>query len=173
MEMKARERCNIFRLPFHWIISRSKQRFNTKNIMSHTKAIIPAVLLLLIFVTACDRPRCRNTNEIFDLYPPDAKEYKDELVRLLAGVDKSKLTYWMDTYQEESNAQSILVHIQGDGLCAKILLDVKNSQRGIEGILKNKGAGYQGAELEDLKFDIEQDSLSTEFIFREISGIID
>ena len=79
----------------------------------------------------------------------------------------------MDTYQEESNAQSILVHIQGDGLCAKILLDVKNSQRGIEGILKNKGAGYQGAELEDLKFDIEQDSLSTEFIFREISGIID
>jgi len=116
---------------------------------------------------------CKNTNPNFDNYSPDTKEYKDELVKQLATVDKSKLTYWMDTYKEDNNSQTILAHIQGDGLCAKILLVVNESDKGIEGILKNKGLGYGGAELEDLKFDIKQDRTSTEFVFQEISGIVD
>lgn len=32
---------------------------------------------------------------------------------------------------------------------------------------------FVGAELEDLKFDIKQDGTSTEFVFQEISGIVD
>lgn len=128
---------------------------------------------LLTFIASCDRPECENTNLIFEKYSPELKEYKDELVNQLAKVDRSKLTYWIDSYQEDKNSKYIYSHIQGDGLCAKIVLEIYDSEKGIKGIIKNKGKGYQGAELENLKFDIRQDSTSTNFIFQEIDGIID
>ena len=140
-----------------------------------TKTLIKTLTFfsLLTFIVSCDRPVCKITNTIFVKYSPNAKEYKNELVKQLATVDKSKLTYWMDTYQEYNDAKLINVHIQGDGLCAKIVLTINGSDKGIEGIVKNKGMGYRGAELEDLKFNIKQDSTSTEFVFQEISGIVD
>jgi hypothetical protein len=131
------------------------------------------VFCLLIFVVSCDRPICKNTNPIFDKYLPVRKEYKDELIKKLEKIERTKLTYWMDNYQKIGNSQFIYANIQGDGLCAKIVLKIESSKKGIEGILKNKGNGYIGAELENLKFEIKKDSTSTEFIFKEISGIVD
>ena len=128
---------------------------------------------ILIFIVSCDRTECTNTNVIFDKFTPETKEYKDELIKQIAKVDKTKLTYWMKSYQENDNSQSINVNIQSDSLCAEIVLKIASSKNGIEGILKNKGKGYIGAELKNLKFEIEKDSASTEFIFEEISGIID
>jgi hypothetical protein len=141
--------------------------------MTKILTFILTIFGLAILVVGCDRPVCKNTNLIFNKYSADAKEYKDELVKQLATVDKSKLTYWMDTYQENNDAKLINIHIQGDGLCAKIILTINGSDKGIEGIIKSKGIGYSGAELEDLKFGIKQDSTSTEFVFQEISGIVD
>ena len=128
---------------------------------------------ILIFIVSCDRTECTNTNVIFDKFTPETKEYKDELIKQIAKVDKTKLTYWMKSYQENDNSQSINVNIQGDSLCAVIVLKIASSKNGIEGILKNKGKSYIGAELKNLKFEIEKDSASTEFIFEEIRGIID
>ena len=131
------------------------------------------VFCFLVFFVSCDRPICKNTNPIFDKFSPDRKEYKDELVKELKKIDKTKLSYWMENYQEIGKSQFIYANIQGDGLCAKIMLKIESSKEGIEGILKNKGDGYIGAELENLKFEIKKDSTSTEFVFKEISGIVD
>ena len=138
----------------------------------------PSIFILTIFgflisISSCDSTVCKNTNPIFDKYSPDTKGYKNELVKQLSIVDNTKLTYWIDAYQDDNNLQYIHARIQGDGLCAKIILAVKDSDKGIEGLLKNKGMGYSGAELKDLKFNIKQDSTSTEFIFQGISGIAD
>ncbi len=141
--------------------------------MTKTSISILTIFGLLIFMTGCDRPECKNTNAIFDKFSPDTKEYKDELVKQLATVDKSKLTFWIDGYKEENNSKYILANIQTEGLCAKIFLSVKDSKKGIEGVIDKKGVSYIGAELEDLKFDIKQDSTTTEFVFQEISGIVD
>ena len=141
--------------------------------MTKISIFILTILGFTLLTVGCNRPACKNTNPIFDKYSPDTKEYKDELVKQLAKVDKSKLTFWMDTYQEDNNSKYINAHIQGDELCAKIVITVNDSDKGIEGILKNKGMSYSGAELSDLKFDIKQDSVSTVFIFREVSGIVD
>ena len=130
-------------------------------------------LSLLIFIVSCDRPEYKNTNVIFNKFTPETKEYKDELIKQIEKVDKTKVTYWMKSYHENDNSQSINVNIQSDSLCAEIVLKIASSKNGIEGILKNKGKGYIGAELKNLKFEIEKDSASTEFIFEEISGIID
>ncbi|MBR2647265.1 MAG: hypothetical protein IKD55_00350 [Sediminibacterium sp.] len=135
--------------------------------------IILTIFGFLILTVSCEQPKCKNTNLIFDKYSPYTKQYKDELVKQLINIDKSKLTYWMDEYQEIDNSQNICANIQGDGLCAKIVLVVRGSDKGIQGILNAKGKGYRGAELKDLKFDIKQDNLSTEFVFKEISRVID
>lgn len=135
--------------------------------------LILTIFGLLIIVTGCERPECKNSNPIFNRYTLDTKEYKDELVKQFANIDKSKLTYWVDTFIERDNAPYIQVHVQGDGLCAKFVLVVNDSKKGIEKLLKNKGRGYSGAELKDLKFSIRQNVTSTEFVFQEISGIKD
>ena len=131
------------------------------------------VFCFLIFIVSCDRPICKNTNPIFDKFSADRKEYKDELAKVLEKIDKTKLKYLMENYQEIGKSQFIYVNIQGDGLCAKMFLTIESSKKGIEGILKNKGDGYIGAELENLKFKIKTESTSTEFIFEEVSRIID
>lgn len=81
-------------------------------------------------------------------------------------VDKSKLIYWLYTFIERDYAPYIQVHMQSDRLCAKFVLVVNDSKKGIEKLLKNKGSGFGGAELKDLKFNIRQDNISTEFVFQ-------
>jgi hypothetical protein len=75
--------------------------------MTKTSISILTIFGLLIFMTGCDRPECKNTNAIFDKFSPDTKEYKDELVKQLATVDKSKLTFWIDGYKEDNNSKYI------------------------------------------------------------------
>ena len=79
---------------------------------------------IFIFIVSCDRTKCTNTNVIFDKFTPETKEYKDELLKQISKVDKTKLTYWMKSYQENDNSQSINVNIQGDSLCAVIALKI-------------------------------------------------
>ncbi len=128
---------------------------------------------LLVLTAGCDRPVCENTNPIFEQFSPDEKEYKNELVKQLSNFNKSEVSYWMDSYQENNGTQSILVKVQGDGLCAKILFVIDDSDKGIEEILKNKGKGYHGAELENVRFDVKKEGESYEFMFKGISGIVD
>lgn len=134
---------------------------------------ISYILGIIISIISCDRPTCKNKIALFDKLSPNEKEYKDELVKQLAKVDTSKLTYWLDSYQEIGKTPNIIVAIQGEDLCANIVLTVKQSEKGIEAILKNKGLGYRGAELKNLKFDIQQNEIFTEFVFKEISEILD
>jgi hypothetical protein len=129
--------------------------------------------ILLIFIVSCDKLVSKNRNTIFDKYTPETKEYKDEVIKQIEKVGKTKLTYWMESFKENDNSQSINVNIKGGSLCAVIVLKITSSKKGIEGIIKNKGKGYIGAELKNLKFKIEKDSKSTEFVFEEISEIND
>lgn len=127
---------------------------------------------LLIFTVACDRPACNNSNPIFDQFFPDTKLYKDELIKQLELVDKAKLRYWLEQYQEKDGQEYLYFFVQGDGLCAKIIMTV-NQWNKIEGVKKSKGVSYRGAEFKDLKFDIFQDSVKTEFIYKDLGKIID
>ncbi len=128
---------------------------------------------LIIFIASCVRKTCENTNPIFAQMPPEDKEYKDELIKQFDKIDKEKLKFTLEDYYRVSNRECICVNVQGEGLCAKIVLEIGKSKKGIENILENKGKGYIGAEFKDLKFDIKKDSTETKFVFKEISGIVD
>ena len=130
------------------------------------------IALTLVFITSCDRPVCKNTNPVFEKFSPETKEYKDELVKQLKQVNNSKLTYWLDKYQESDAQEFLYIFIQGDGLCAKGVVTV-NQWNKLEGIKRTKGKGYVGAKLKNLKLDIYQDSANTELVYKDVDRIID
>ena len=135
------------------------------------KIILPLFCLALL-LSACDRPVCKNTNPVFDKYSPDSDEYKSELIKQLGVVDKTKLTYWFSQYVESDGKELLFFHIQGDGLCAMLVLNVDNWSK-LEELRQKKGVSFRGAEFINLKFEIEQDSLNTEFKFLDFERIID
>lgn len=130
------------------------------------------VVLSLICLISCDRPECKNENIIFETNEPNSKTYKDELVNQLNKIDQSKLTYWLKKYDKQHGKESLYFNIQGDGLCAILQLTV-NDWNKLEDVRERKGVGRRGAEFTNLKFKINQDSLSTDFIYVTYDRLID
>ena len=135
------------------------------------------LITLLLFISflgfiSCDRPDCGNNDPTFENNSPDSKVYKNELVKQLNNIDQSKLTYWLQKYDEQNGKESLYFHIQGDGLCAILHLTI-NDWNKLENVRERKGVGRRGAEFTNLKFEIIKDSVSTEFIYKTFDRIID
>ena len=134
------------------------------------------LFILLISLTsvfiACDRPECKNTNPVFDKYSPDTREYKAELVKQLETVDNSTLTYWFKDYVESDGQELLYFNIQGEGLCAVIVLHVDDWGK-LKELRQMKGDTFRGAEFKNLTFNTQQDSTNIKFLFKDYSRIID
>jgi len=138
--------------------------------------LLSSCFLLGSLVSCNDRPDCTNTNEIFNKYSPNIKEYKDELVNQLRLVDNTKLKYWIKEYEVIEEEEFIYFYIQGDGLCAiieinttteKIKKETELTYNGFVPVHTEIGPTHTGIEFMNLTFNIKQDSLNTEFIFRD------
>jgi len=125
------------------------------------------LLLIIVFANSCDRPQCKNTNPLFDQFTPATREYKDELAKQMKVVGLENLKYWFDKSQESSEKELYELYIQGDGLCAKIIVENKSNRK------KLGNGGYRGAELKGVTIKIEEDSTGTNFILENIDRIID
>ena len=130
------------------------------------------VCVLSACFVSCDRPECTNVNQIFEINRPVSKSYKDELVHQLESVDQSKLTYWLIKYEEIDRQEWLFFNVQGDGLCAIIVLKMEDWNK-LEDLRDRRDVSYRGAEFINLKFEIQQDSMSTEFVYKSFDRIID
>ena len=136
------------------------------------KLVCTILALSLICFISCDRPHCNNKNLIFETFEPNSKKYKDELVAQLNSVDSSQLTYWLKKYDNQNGKETLYFNIQGDGLCAILHLSVNHWNK-LEHIRERKGIGRRGAEFTNLKFQIYQDSSSTDFVYISYDRLID
>ena len=136
------------------------------------KIFITSLIFSILGIASCDRPDCNNENPIFEINPPESKVYKEELIRQLESIDRSQLTYRLQEYDEKDGKESLYFHVQGEGLCAILHLKMTHWEK-LETVREKKGVSYQGAEFTDLNFEIEEDSLSTEFIYKTFDRIID
>lgn len=132
-----------------------------------------AIGILFIVSASCDRPECKNTNPIFDKYQADSEIYKRELAKQLKTIDTNRLTYWLKEYEEREGQTYLHFYIQGDGLCAVLVLSMQQWDDKLEHFKKVKGGGYVNAEFVNLKFETKQDSLTTNFIYQTFDRIID
>lgn len=140
--------------------------------MTRISNFILTILAFSILTGGCDRPECNNTNPVFDKYSPVFGEYKTELAKQLGMADNSKLTYWFNQYTESNGQEQLFFNIQGEGICAVLVLDVEEWGK-LEKLRQKKGLSFKGAEFTNLKFDIKQDSSQTKFIYRDFDKIID
>lgn len=128
--------------------------------------------ILSVVVSACDKPECTNTNPIFDKNQPESRIYQDELAFQIQKTGTEYLSYWFRNYENQNGNELLYFSVQGDSLCATMILEVRDWSN-LSDLREKKGESYRGAEFRGLKFDIEQDSLSTRFIYKGQLEIID
>ena len=127
------------------------------------------IFSLLCFVASCGRPQCKNTDPVFAGSAPDTKEYKQELVKQLKASDAAGLHYWIDNYLEKDGKMYMGIYIQGNGLCAKGILDITNKSR-LDNFTQAKGKSYSGAELRGLTYSIDAND---NLVFENVAEIKD
>lgn len=136
-----------------------------------------ARLYLFIFILACcflscGRPECRNANSVIAQYPFHSTEYKAELARLIKEKGAENLNYWLAYYYHQDGKDYTTVYVQGEGVCAMMLLDITHG-KGWKEYKEAEGAAYNGAQIIGLKYRIEQTGLQTDFVFEEMKMILD
>lgn len=137
--------------------------------MKYIKLIFPAIY---IFLFACDRPECNNTNPVFDNNTPNSEIYKSELAKQIRSRNSKDIFYWIDQDTMENGKDYLLVHTQSGHLCAQMHMQVNDWGR-LAHVKEVHSMSYIGAGLEDLQYDIVQDSTGTHFIYKSVEDIID
>jgi hypothetical protein len=117
-------------------------------------------------------PDCKNTNPVFDNNAPNSETYKAELAKQIRSRNSKDIFYWIDTNTTENGKDYLLVFAQSGDLCAKMHMQVNEWGR-LENVKIVNSKSYSGAGLEDLQYDIVQDSTGTNFIYKSVTDIID
>ena len=130
--------------------------------------MLRVILFFLTFflIAACNRPECKNTNPIFENYKPTDQEYKAELVKQIHLSDPAKVHYWIDRYKEINKKPFMSVNVQGDGLCATMMIDLKNPNK-LKHFKNVRGLSYSGAEIKGLQYYTDSSTGVYNFIFEE------
>jgi hypothetical protein len=129
-------------------------------------AVTMLSILATIVMSSCDKPACLNKNAIFDKFGPDAKEYKDELSRLIREKEKNDLRFWISDATLKDTHEQIVLDIQGKGVCAKMTVQNLTDKKIDRG-------GYMGAELIGAQFTVENKLKEVQFDLQSFITIID
>jgi hypothetical protein len=128
--------------------------------------------IIAISLLGCDRDKCTNTNPVFDKYPLESSEYREELVKQVETYGKDKIDYWIDGYVTAEDKEYMRVYMQNDKLCAKALLEITGNKN-LENYRRVKGVSYNGAGLKGLHYQIGKDSTGYHFLFQDVDWIAD
>lgn len=128
-------------------------------------------ILSTAILFSCQNTKYNNTNPVFDKYPAESEEYKSELLEVIKA--NNNLKYYLDSYDEMNGNHYLNVSVQGDNTCAKAVIWIRNTDRKLNGIIKNKGMGYSGSELKDLQIGIVPDTKKIQFVYNGFDKVID
>ena len=142
--------------------------------MRKISSVITCILFSVFY--SCDRPEYVCRNPVFNEFPPEAREYKAELVKQLQINGAGNISYWAGKYMGKEGKAYMTVCMQGGGLCDKGILDISDTTGGgikLKSYRRVKGRGYSGAGLSGLKYRIDSTNGSYNFVFEAVDGIID
>ncbi len=143
---------------------------------THFSHLLLFFVAVVVSISSCDRPACKNNNPVFDRFAVGSREYKAELIRQLKAQPAGKTRYWIDNYIEANGRVYIGMYVQGPGLCAKGILDITDTVAGgvrIKRYKEVKGGGFSGAELDGLKYSIDSAGGDYNFVLSDLEHIID
>ena len=134
--------------------------------MKNSRSIFAFVVLSALLITSCNTSECTQKNEILANNEVSSAAYKAELANILLSTDKSKLTYYLESYHEVGDAKYMMVNIESEDLCGVMKVEFEDFQKGAEQIIEKKGNSYSGAQLQNLQFAINSDGVDTNFVFK-------
>ena len=141
--------------------------------MKNSKVIFAFVVLSAFLITSCNTSDCTQKNEILANNEVNSVAYKAELANILLGTDKSKLNYYLESYHEVEDAKYMMVKIESEDLCGVMKVEFEDFQKGAEEIIEKKGNSYNGAQLQNLQYAINNEGSDTKFIFISLRAITD
>lgn len=141
--------------------------------MKNSRSIFAFVVLSALLITSCNTSECTQKNEILANNEVSSAAYKAELANILLSTDKSKLTYYLESYHEVGDAKYMMVNIESEDLCGVMKVEFEDFQKGAEQIIEKKGNSYNGAQLQNLQFAINSDSVDTKFVFISVTSVND
>ena len=141
--------------------------------MKNSRSIFAFVVLSALLITSCNTSECTQKNEILANNEVSSAAYKAELANILLSTDKSKLTYYLESYHEVGDAKYMMVNIESEDLCGVMKVEFEDFQKGAEQIIEKKGNSYSGAQLQNLQFAINSDSVDTKFVFISVTSVND
>ena len=130
------------------------------------------VCLLILLISACDRPDCTNENPVFAAHEPSSERYKRELQQILATMDQQRLRYWLKEYMTREGREYLHFYIQAEDLCAVLELEVEDWSN-LQRIREKKGISYQGAEFKGLEFSYQWNDQRSKFVYHQHQTIMD
>lgn len=141
--------------------------------MKNSRSIFAFVVLSALLITSCNTSECTQKNEILANNEVSSAAYKAELANILLSTDKSKLTYYLESYHEVGDAKYMMVNIESEDLCGVMKVEFEDFQKGAEQIIEKKGNSYSGAQLQNLQFAINSDGVDTKFVFISVTSVND
>lgn len=103
---------------------------------------------------------------------PESKVYKDTLWALLKKAKPSAVQYSFDRYEHINDTDYLYVTVEG-AVQGTAVVTVREWDEPIEKIKAFKGKGYGGAELKNLRLDVESDSVTTSLIYKGADELAD
>lgn len=129
-------------------------------------------LFLLLACFSCDRPECKNTNPIFDKYPPESVEYKRELVHELLKTEPQNVGFWADSYKKIGDREYMYIYVQSDAICAKGILDITEGLN-LDNYKRVKGKSYSGAKIQGLQFRFDTAVDRYDLVYVDMTMLVD
>lgn len=123
-------------------------------------------LFLLALLTSCSNATCTNSNPILANESPDSVAYQTEVVNYLNNHPDNE--YYIDGY--DANGTQLRVKIVGDRICAVGFFRIGKDIAALRDIIQAKGIGYEGAELQDLKYRITPEN---ELVLEDVGEVVD
>jgi hypothetical protein len=139
------------------------------KLISH---FLPASLALVVSLSSCNSFDCTNNNPVLASQPYYSKEYKNELARLMQTEGLESLSYFINSYVEDSTGKYLIVDVEGDSVCAQLALEI-GGEECFDNLRRVKGMSYSGAQLSGLEIEVEKSHDSIMFIYSDLKRILD
>ncbi len=140
--------------------------------MRTLKRYIPAVILLMLILNSCSRPRpaCVNTNPYFDENTYESQEYQNKVVNLLQHDSPEDYRYFFVTFAGDKN-DILVVNMRSDKNCFDAKILVTNWDK-LAGMRKVNGKKYP-KELHNLTWSLIQTEGIWKLLYLDMDTIWD
>jgi len=132
-----------------------------------------AILMVIVFaLTGTSCIKSSKKNKTFAGFDPSSRQYKQELTRLVTGKNAEDITYIFNRLVKIKGKDYLDISLILNDMRAQGLVLVKNWTK-LEELKRTNGKGYSGAELRNLKVEVDNSTAEPTLIYKELEKIVD